>query len=352
MNDHSICKGVRIAGISASVPAKKEDNLHLPIEDETAKTELIRKLGIRYRRVADSKVCASDLCVKAAESLLKEMNCAPDEFGILVFVSQTPDHLIPGSAASIIKRLGFQPNCMYLDVNQGCSGYVNGLQTIAGLMSTYRIKKGLLLVGDTITRTISKSDMSLVPVFSDAGSATVLELTDGDVEMKFNQGTIGSDFRSIYIPHGGGREKLTEESFEIAEGGDYPGRSPSKLSMDGKDVFAFGLTTIPKAIKALLESSEIDLSVVDHLVLHQANQLLSNLIAKKVGIDADRVPSSLFNYGNTSCATIPVTLVSQLRDKLTSTNNRMLLSGFGVGLSWANVILDIDNVTCPEMIEL
>ncbi|MFT4681170.1 MAG: 3-oxoacyl-[acyl-carrier-protein] synthase-3 [Granulosicoccus sp.] len=352
MPDLISCNGVSLAGIAACVPKEIEDNTLLLNIEKRTKQEIVDKVGIRYRRKARAEVCASDLCEKAAERLMQDLDWESHEIQLLIFVTQTPDHLIPGTAPTLVFRLGLNESCFAFDVNQGCSGYVNGLSIATGLMQNFGLKKGLLLVGDTITRTFSQSDMSLVPIFSDAGSATALELNDSDNAMSFLHGTVGKDYKAIHIPDGGGRNKLTAESMQLKQVSDHIKRSSADLAMNGQDVFAFGLSTVPKGIKRLLELTKTPADFIDALVLHQANQFLSDLIAKKVGVGKEKVPSSLYNFGNTSCATIPVTLVAELRNQLKNEDMKLILAGFGVGLAWSNVLLSTYKIVCPEIIEI
>lgn len=352
MADPNYCHGIGIAGLAACVPSEIADNATLDALDEKSRQEIVERIGIRFRRIARPALCASDLCEKSANKLLSDLSWNRSEIELIVFVSQTPDHLIPGTAPALVQRLELNSSCMAIDINQGCSGYVNGLSITAGLMKAYGLQKALLLVGDTITRTIASTDMSLVPIFSDAGSATALELTDSDIPMTFLQGSIGEDHKAIHIPHGGGKEPFSADSLIRKSISDHVERTDANLAMNGKDVFTFGLTTVPKNIQLLLEKTDTQIESVDALVLHQANQFLSDLIAKKVGISNDKTPSSLYHYGNTSCATIPVTMVTKLRERLTNEKLNLLLSGFGVGLSWANAIVVTDKIVCPELIEI
>jgi len=341
---------VQIAGVAAAVPANREDNSTLPNLSEKSKQELMEGTGIRYRHVAPTGTCASDLCFAAAQKLLGALNWRPEEIDVLIVVSQTPDHLLPASATQLQHRLGMRTQSMVLDLNHGCAGYVYGLSTIGAMLSAAGLKKGLLLVGDTITRTISPNDLSLKPIFADAGSATALKLNTAVPDMHFLLGSNGADYQSIYIPHGGARNPTTPASYTEEVISNSISRSPAHLSMKGHDVFTFGLTHVAKNIQALLQQTATGAEELDYLFLHQANKLLLEAIRKKVGIELTKVPSSLHDFGNTSCATIPVTMVSQQSQSLSNAKNKLVLSGFGVGLSWGSVILDTEHIVCPEMI--
>lgn len=344
--------GVALRGVSASVPKNREDNADLTSLDEKAKKEIIERVGIRYRHVAVDGLTAADLCQVAAEKLLKELDWNANDVGLLVFVTQTPDYIVPGSATQLQFKLGLPQNCLTLDINQGCAGYVYGMSVISGMMKSFSIKRALLLVGDTITSLVSSKDNSIKPIFADAGSATAFELDDNAEEMRFRLGSKGDDFEAIHVPHGGSRFPTSAESLEGNELGEGILRNACQLSMNGQAVFTFGLSTVSSEINELMKQSDVSADDLDFLVLHQANQFLNDAIARKTGFSKEKTPSSLYKYGNTSCATIPVTLVSQMSRQLSDQSLRLMLSGFGVGLSWGNVILSTNKVVCPDLIEV
>lgn len=344
--------GVALRGIAAAVPANKEDNAELETLSEKSRREIIDRVGIRYRHVADTDTTAADLCLASAQKLIEELRWSVSQIGLLVFVTQTPDYTVPGTATQLQEKLGLPTNAIVLDVNQGCAGYIYGMSVVCGLMKSFNIQKAILLVGDTITKMISKEDNSIRPIFADAGTASAFELDDAAPEMTFRFGSNGADFDAIHIPSGGYRSPINAKSLQKLEVSEGISRSANQLSMNGQAVFTFGLSTVAKEIKALLNESQSEASEFDYLVLHQANQFLNNAIAKKVGFTSEKTPSSLFDFGNTSCATVPVTLVSQLSNQLKNTELKLLLCGFGVGLSWGNVILTTRNLTCPEVIYL
>ena len=342
--------GVAFRGVAGAVPKHREDNADLSLLDERSRKEIIEKVGIRYRHVADEKTTAADLCEAAARKLLDELSWNPSEVELLVFVTQTPDHLVPGTATQLQSKLQLPKTAISLDINQGCAGYVYGLSVAGAMMRSMNIKRALLLVGDTITKMVSKMDSSIVPIFADAGSATALELDDAATDMTFRLGSLGEEFEAIHIPHGGFRNPVSTESLKQRKVADGIERNLTQLTMNGQAVFTFGLSTVASEINALLAEQQMSADHFDHLVMHQANQFLNDAIARKTGFKQEQTPTSLHDFGNTSCATIPITLVSQLSDDLQSGQLNLLLSGFGVGLSFGNVILTTNKVTCPSMI--
>jgi 3-oxoacyl-[acyl-carrier-protein] synthase-3 len=334
--------GIVIRGISAAVPVQTEDNESLDLIPAKERQAFIEQTGIRYRRIAPEGMTASDLCIRSAEPLLHNLHWQPTDIDILIFISQTPDYIIPNTASVIHQRLGMSKKCIALDINLGCSGYVYGLSAIGALLQNIPGGKGLLLVGDCSTSVISRNDKSTWPLFSDAGSATAMEQSK-DSTWYFNLQSDGSGYQDIMITGGGQRNPYTTASLTEHEYAPGITRNDLQMKLDGINVFNFALREVTPNILALLSSANIPQSSIDHFVLHQGNKLMLECIRKKMKEDENKFPYSLYHYGNTSSASIPVTIVTELREKLTSQHSNLLLSGFGVGLSWGSVVLSVDS---------
>lgn len=330
---------IAIKGISCCVPKNMERNVDLDILTQDEIQKFIDATGVEERRIASKEICTSDLCCEAAEKLIRDLHWHKEEIGILVFVSQTGDYIVPVTAAILQDRLGFSTNCIAFDVPLGCSGYVYGISIIASMMKATGVKKGLLLAGDTISKIISKSDKSTLPLFGDAGSATALELTNNSSEMLFDLGSDGSGFKTIIIPDGGSRNRINNDSLRVEkfEGGIE--RSSCDLVLDGMDVFGFGISQGPKTVNSLLNKFDINKEKIDYFVFHQANMMMNKMIAKKLKLPIEKVPFSLKKFGNTSSATIPLTIVTELKDKILNKSSTVLMCGFGVGLSWGSLLI-------------
>lgn len=325
----------KISGIVASVPKNEESVDSLTNLSDSEKNLLVKTVGINKRRVATKGMKASDLCFHAANELLDCLDWKKEEVELLVFVTQSPDYVIPTTSAHLQFRLGLSTSCLTLDINQGCAGYVYGLSTVNAFMSASGIKKALLLVGDTITQYIEKGDNSLKSIFADAGSCTAIERDESATSSFFNLQTDGSGFEVISVNK--------PENLEI---------NNAKLKMNGHDVFNFGLKEVAKNVNDLLSKFSLSESKLDYLVLHQANKLLNEMIRKQLGFPTEVTPSTLEKFGNTSCATIPLTLVSELGELLMTEKKRLLLSGFGVGLTWGSAVLDVGHLKCCKLIEI
>ena len=345
-------RGVRIEGLAVTLPKQEVRNADLEWLTEKERMQMIKMVGIDRRRIAPRETSAADLCVRSAEDLMAKMGWKGEEIGAILFVTQTPDHLIPGSATQIQRRLGIPKSAFALDVNQGCAGYVYGLATLAALQAASQFKKTLLLVGDTITHTLSPRDKSTVPIFSDAGSATALVYDAEAPPMHFNLQSDGKGYQAIFQPAGGTRQPITPESLEVREQEDGNHRADAHLAMKGVNVFSFALGEVAPNIQELLSFAETTQEEVDQFVFHQANLLLNESIRKKLRLPKEKVPYTISKYGNTSCATVPVTMADQNCSELQAGGGRFVLAGFGVGLAWGTALLQMPPITCLPPIEI
>lgn len=341
-----------IKGISCCVPKNKERNIDLDILTKEEIQKFIDVTGVEERRIAAKEICTSDLCCESAEKLIQDLNWQKDEIEILVFVSQTGDYILPISAAILQDRLGLSTNCIAFDVPLGCSGYVYGMSIIAGMMKAAGLKKGLLLAGDTISKIVSDKDKSTLPLFGDAGSATAFELSENNGNWLFDLGTDGSGYKTIIVPDGGSRNRINADSLEIKIIEEGISRNSCDLVLDGMDVFGFGISQGPKTVNKLLEKYAIDKEKIDYFIFHQANLMMNKMIAKKLKLPVEKVPYSLQHFGNTSSATIPLTIVTELKDKIENKSSNLLMCGFGVGLSWGTVFVEDCKIEVLDLIEL
>lgn len=338
-------EGIAIKGISCCVPPKIERNIDISSQSQEDLQKFIEVTGVEERRIASENVCTSDLCVKAANDLLTAMQWDKETVEIIVFVSQTGDYLLPVTSAILQDRLGLSKNCIAFDIPLGCSGYVYGISVITGMMKAFGLKRGILLAGDTSSKWVSKDDKSTFPLFGDAVSATLFEQDEINSKICLDLGTDGSGYKSIIIPAGGSRNKISAESLNKTEFDGGISRNQCELVLEGMDVFSFGISEAPKTVNKLLEGFSIDKDNVDFFVFHQANMMMNKMIAKKLKLPPEKVPTSLKNFGNTSSASIPLTIVTELVEKIKAKDLRFILCGFGVGLSWGTAYLDLKKDT-------
>ena len=339
-------KNLKIAGIAAGVPKNivKSEDLNLSADYDAA--AFIETTGIRERRYSND-FTTSDLCYAAAERLIADLGWEKSDIDILVFVSQNADYILPATACILQDRLDLKKECYAEDIALGCSGWVYGLSTIAGLMSGGEARKALLLAGDAKRR----AEYELDTLMGFSGTATAIEYEEGAEGFKFHIGTDGSGYSSIIIPDGGARNMTTEKSF-IKE--NINGNMINRLTprMEGMDVFSFAITVPPKSIKMLAEKYGFDYHEADYFVFHQGNVIMLNKIIKKLKVDPEKMPLSLPYFGNTSSASIPITIATQLKGKIEHKETKFIGYGFGVGLSWGTVAFKTNNIVISDLVEL
>lgn len=343
-------QGAAIKGISAAVPRDIISNRDYEIISPAEREILIKTTGIEKRHIALHGQTTGDLCYTAAEQLISALHWDRSEIDLLVFVSQSPDHFLPATSIILQHRLGLPKTTAAFDIMLGCSGYVYGLSVISSMMATGGFRKGLLLAGDVSSAGVNVKDKSTYPLFGDCGTATAIQY-NRDYQIAFNLQSDGSGKDAIIMPHGGlrhpiGPESLIEKEYE-------PGitRHMRNLWLDGMDVFNFSTREAPPNVRTLLEYAGKTLDDVDYFVMHQANLLMNETIRKKLKVPVEKTPYSLRDFGNTSSASIPLTIVNALQQRQTA-SSRLLLSSFGVGLSWASCYLDVHNPVLPPVLTL
>ncbi len=284
----------------------------------------------------------------AVNQLITDLGWDKKDIGALVFVSQTPDYILPATSCILQDKLGFSKDCYCLDISLGCSGWVYGLSVISSLMQTGMIKKGILIAGDARKQCFEEADQ----LFGFAATATAVEFQEGVEGFKFHFGTDGSGYDAIIKPVGGCRNQVTAKDLEPVMCEDGRMRHGFQTKMKGMDVFAFGITTAPKSIQKLIAEYGLNTDDIEYYVFHQANRKMNETIAKKLKLNAEQVPYSMTHFGNTSSASIPLTIVTQLAGKIANKKTEFIGCGFGVGLSWGTVHFTTNNPVISKLVEL
>ena len=338
-----LTSNISIRAFGLSLPETIKHNIDNDVFASKLEAEkFISVTGVKERRVTTENQCSSDLCFEAAQKIFKHLDIKPSEIGILINVTQTPDFHGPMNASILQNRLGLPLNCISFDIPSGCSGFIFGLYTILGLMKSYKISKGLFLIGDTLSKQASQNDVSAQPLFGDGATAVLLENFNSKNEFFFELGGDGSGFETIYLPGGGYRNPITIESLKIkTDPLDGIQRNELNCIMRGMDVFSFGITVVPNLILNSLQESNLSIDDIDYFVLHQANKFMLEKIRNKCKIPTEKFLTSLEIYGNTSGASIPITIVNSFK-KGTQKDLKILVCGFGVGLSWGVAIFKLD----------
>jgi 3-oxoacyl-[acyl-carrier-protein] synthase-3 len=343
--------GVRITGIACAVPEKRQTLMDDVLEFSREEIEKISKnTGVMHRHISPEGMCTSDLCHAASEKLFEELDIDRESIDALIFVSQTPDYFLPATSCVLQFRLNLTTDCAAFDVNLGCSGYPYGIWLASNLIFSGSAKKVLLLAGDTCNYKVSNLDRGSALLFGDAGTATILESCDKAEQMTFVLGTDGSGCNNLIIPAGSFRNPSTEVTRTSNERENGNIRSDENLYMNGAEIFTFTLRVVAPMVKTLLKESGSAIEDIDYFVMHQANSFILKHLTKKLKLPSEKVPIAMENFGNTSSASIPMTLKDALSTMLKNEDLRLVLAGFGVGYSWAAVELQLNKIVMPDLV--
>ena len=331
--------GVGVTAMSAAVPRNIINNYeyteYFPADQVK---EVVDKVGIYERRFADTNTCSSDLCYAAAEKLIADNGINKDEIDLLIFISQTPDYRMPATSS--------------FDITLGCSAFIYGLSVAYSMVENSKLRKALILDGETRSKVYSPKDRRSAFLFGDGGVAALVERNEKFGDSFFSLNTDGSRANLIMIKGGGYRHPSSIETLKEKVVDEYGNiRSDEQGYMNGGDVFNFVIREIPCDIKKVLEYANKTIDLMDYIVLHQANNFINSYIAKKMKLDVSKIPSTIGKYGNTSSVSVPLTIVDQLKGKLDG-NKLLLLSAFGVGMTWATGIVPFVDCHLSDIVEV
>jgi 3-oxoacyl-[acyl-carrier-protein] synthase-3 len=335
--------GARIAAVCTCVPTRRFDNL---TDSAEFSDEEIRKVtgmaGVAARRLAGDTVCSSDLCIAAARRALDRLGWTPDSIDALIMVTQTPDYFLPSTACVVHQRLGLADHCAAFDVGLGCSGYPYGMWLASMMLQGGGVRRALVLHGETPTRFSDKADRSVSLLFGDAGSATALEATGpGSTDAwHYALHSDGSGYNSMIIESGGFRDRF--------------GSDPRKhcVHMNGALIFNFTIKRVPALIDETLAGAGISAGDVDYFIFHQSNQFIMKHLCVKQSLPLEKVPIILKDFGNTGGASIPLTLTQGKLTRPKERALRLMLLGYGVGLSWGSALVDLAPEAILDSVEL
>lgn len=286
--------------------------------DEIKKQKLKSIIGFNQRFVAQQETTL-DLC----EAACIKLNIDFAAIDALIFITQTPDNYQPGNSYVLHGRLDLKKDCLCIDINAGCNGYVQGLFNAEQLLQQEEVNTVLVCAGDTISKIVNPSDATLAPIFGDGGSATLLTKMQGK--------------QSYYSFHSNGKlfDRIIQKKNDDAK--EY-------LFMDGASVMQMAIGEVPKSIEALFEKYRIS-SATDYYFFHQANNFIVETLAKNLNLPMQKIPLIFSEFGNQSSASIPFAIHQTLKRVKAG---QCLLSGFGVGFAWANAIVDLSELEVIE----
>ncbi len=333
----------KITGISTCIPKFTYKNINYPYQTKKNLERFINLTGISERRIVkNSKICTSDLALKAVKKLIFDLKWKKSEIDFLIFVTQTSDYLTPSSSIILQDKLSLKKELFAFDINLGCSGVPYGISTAFSLIDNLNFKKGVLILGDVSSRLCNIKDKSSWLLFGDACSAIGIEKQKKTKTSFFDYFSDGAGFKDIIVPSHSlaGRNEIKLKDFKkFNSNGNI--RSNINMSLNGANIFSFSTTKIPDKIKSIINLSKINRKNIKYCFLHQANKLINENIKDKLKMKNTLFPSSLYKFGNTSSASIPVTIVKHFGGKKIS--GISLLSGFGVGLSASTLIYEFNN---------
>lgn len=301
------------------------------------------KIGIEKRYIAAENESTCDMAEKACIKLFNKRNILPSEIKILVLCTQNPDYLLPTTACILQDKLGLPKDSICFDINLGCSGFVYGLALVNSLMHHLNHPKALLVTSEAYSKVINYNDKTVATLFSDGAAACVVEAGYANCEIiDFDFGTDGRGFENLIVPVSGSREKRTEETKRVIDYGAGISRSRENLYMNGQEITKFVFKEIPASVNKLLERNNINLDMVNKFIFHQANKYMLESLAKRMNIPQGKNYINL-SIGNTVSSTIPIALKMHYSEDNHDGDSLIILSGFGVGYSWATSLIKINN---------
>jgi 3-oxoacyl-[acyl-carrier-protein] synthase-3 len=336
---NAVFNNIYVSGIACAVPKGIEKTIDYSDAlgaDEARK--FIKNTGVRTRHFTSEKQTTSDLCFAAAECLLSKKQIKKDSIDALVFLTQSPDYFQPATSYVLHKRLGLSKECMSFDINLGCSGYVYGMYLASAMLQSGSIKRVLFLAGEAMPfnpETTIKDRM----LFGHAGTASIIEV--GDTQIKCLLKADGEGYTSLIIPGGNKRNPIKDVNNY------YKATVPQ---MDGPAVFLFTITEVPEAFKEFFNIYKGSIDDYDYCVLHQANLFMLKHIAKKIKLPLEKMPITIDRYANTSSASIPLTIVDLCEREQVPERIKLIVSGFGIGLSWGIVSFEVEAKNVLPMI--
>ena len=334
-------RGARIAGVAACVPRTTYDNLTDTAQfDQTEVRKVVAMAGVQKRRVTTADQTSTDLCEAAAREILSTLGWAPDSVDGLILVTQTPDHYLPSSSCLVHRRMALADGCATFDVGLGCSGYPYGLYLGAMMVAGGGCKRVLVLHGETPTKFTYEHDRATFLLFGDAGSATAIEQDEGAAPAHFALATDGNGSDDLIVRAGGFRERFSAD------------QRRHYLEMNGANLFNFTIKRVPQIVGQVLDKAGCGVGDIDRFILHQSNRFMMQHVAKKLGVPEAKVPYTLGDFGNTGGPTVPLTIAATLPGGPRPDRLKLMLIGYGVGLSWGAAVVDLPPEAPLRQIEI
>ena len=348
-------KNKRVSGILTILPKKA-----VKFEDEMANysfspakcMKLKLAMGYNEHRIAEPGQCSSDFCKFGLQYLFDNGLLKKEEIDALLFVSQSADYYMPPTSNIIHGHFGLKQDCLCMDINQGCAGFELGLIQAFMMLEQPSINKVVLMNADVLSSKVSDQDRNSKPLIGDAASITIVEKCEDEDPIQANIKMDGTGAMVLNIPAGGFRMPSTPETAVMEQDAAGNFRSKDNLVMQGDEVFNFVQREVPPMIEHLFEQSNVDRNDVDWYLFHQPNKFMLHKLADKLGIPHEKMPANIVeNFGNASGVTVPTCISYNLGDQLVKGKMKLCLAGFGVGLTWSSIMMEIGNLMFNQIIE-
>lgn len=351
---------MRLAGISACVPKNKVETTAAYANFKQFDVDrIIGNTGVKEKREAEPGVTTTDLCIAAAGPLIETLGWDRESIDAVVLVTSSPDYVMPASAHVAHRELGLSQRCLVFDVNLGCSGFTHGMMIVESFIRSGLCGRALLLCGDMTSNTIRprlaecthRPDLANAILFGDAGTATALS-AEGEPQVRSRSyAADGTGVKHIIVPGGAAREPWSPALFERRMNEYEEERRPIDLVLRGPEILTFTMKQVPPLLRELLDGAGWSADDVDSFVLHQANKFMLDFLVRRMKVPADKVPMSISEFGNTSSASIPLTMVVR-NQELMKPRTKWLMMGFGVGLSWSGLTIETEDVVSLPLLEV
>jgi 3-oxoacyl-[acyl-carrier-protein] synthase III len=345
----------KITGMLVVVPEHERSfvdemsNFNFPV---ARSMKLKTVMGYDKHRLVEGEVCVSDLVVFGMNHLFESKLLAKDDFEGLILVTQSPDYFMPPTSNVIQGQLGLKSDLWCMDINQGCAGFVVGLMQAFMMLDQPSIRRVVLVNADVMSRKVSTKDRNSYPLIGDAASITIVEKSEEGTPIHANLFMDGTRREALMIPAGGFRTPCSMETAVLETDQEGNQRALDHLRMDGSAVFNFVQVEVPPIIESLLKQSDTRAEDVDAFIFHQPNRFMLEKLADKMKVPHEKVPSNIVeHFGNSSGVTVPLAAVFNYRDRLLSGSLNACISGFGVGLTWGSILMNLGPLRFCELID-
>lgn len=334
----------KIRAITSYLPAQIENN------SEIVDSRFMKKIGVKSRHIATADESAGDLAFAVAEKLFAENKLDRDGTDFILLCTQHPDYQMPHTAAHIQSRLGLGKNVGTMDIALGCSGYVYGLAVAKSFIESGLARKILFLTSSVYTKYINVRDTSTRPLFGDGATATWIEAVDDDKPSlsAFVFGSDGSRFDKLIIPVGGSRLMPRDNPEVFATDDKKNFRSNYEVFMDGMAITYFTLREVPKLVDDVLTAAKLTRAELDYCIFHQANKFMMTYLRDKADLNDVPFHNDITTTGNIVSGSVPLAIEQVVKSHGAENLRRVMLAGFGVGLSWAGCIADLSGIRNVE----